>query len=316
MTGSKISSRNLARSKVSFESNTFKGQRINLKNMGNSILFLGPITVFFALTVLIPFSYGIFITFHSMSSPVDPMEFSGIANYINAFKDQKFWSSLWLTLKFVLATVFFVNLVGFGLAYLVTSGIRIQNSLRTAYFTPNLIGGLVLGYIWQFIFVQSLPALGEKLDISWLKLGWLGDPQMAFWSLVLVTIWQTSGYMMIIFIAGLISIPKDLIEASTIDGAGPLTRLLKVTLPLMVPSFVVTIFLSLKNAFMVYDLNFSLTKGGPFGSTEMVSMHVVNKAFIESNYGTGQAEAILLFIIVALVTGLQVYSSKKLEVEG
>lgn len=251
-----------------------------------------------------------------MATPVDPMEFSGLYNYLNAFKDKEFWESLWLTLKFVVATVVFVNLVGFGLAYLVTSGIRIQNSMRTAYFTPNLIGGLVLGYIWQFIFVQSLPSIGSKLGIKFLELGWLGDPKMAFWSLVIVTIWQTSGYMMIIFIAGLVSIPKDLIEAAKIDGASPFRRLISVTIPLMIPSFVVTIFLSLKNAFMVYDLNFSLTKGGPFDSTKMVSMHVVNKAFIESNYGTGQAEGIILFIIVAVVTGIQVYSSKKMEVEA
>lgn len=288
----------------------------NLANWGNSLLFLGPTTLFFVMTVVVPFIYGIYLTLNKMDTPSDPMVFSGLLNYVDAFKDSDFWTSLWLTLRFVIATVFFVNLVGFGLAYLVTSGMRIQNAMRTAYFTPNLIGGLVLGYLWQFVFVQSLPAIGEKLGIQWLKLGWLGDPHMAFWALVLVTIWQTSGYMMIIFIAGLISIPRDVVEASRIDGAGPFRRLLNVTLPLMVPSFVVTIFLSLKNAFMVYDLNFSLTKGGPFNSTEMVSMHVVNKAFVQSNYGTGQAEAIVLFVIVAVVTGIQVYSSKKMEVEA
>ncbi|WP_246942935.1 carbohydrate ABC transporter permease [Bacillus pinisoli] len=283
---------------------------------GNSFLFLGPTTFFFIITVAIPFLYGIYITLNRMSTPVDPMVFSGLENYVNAVQDTKFWESMWLTLKFVLATVFFVNIVGFGLAYLVTSGLRIQNSLRTAYFTPNLIGGLVLGYIWQFIFVQSLPAFGKRFGIEWLELGWLGDPTMAFWSMVIVMVWQTSGYMMIIFIAGLISIPKELIEASKIDGASSFRRLINVTIPLMVPSFVVTVFLSLKNAFMVYDLNFSLTKGGPFGSTEMVSMHVVNKAFIEANYGTGQAEGIILFLIVAVITGIQVYSSKKMEVEA
>jgi raffinose/stachyose/melibiose transport system permease protein len=285
-------------------------------NWGNSLLFMGPTTLFFAITVFIPFLYGIYLTFFKMDSPIDPMVFSGLENYLSAMQDTAFWKSLWLTLKFVLATVLLVNIVGFGLAYLVTSGMKIQNSLRTAYFTPNLIGGLLLGYIWQFVFVQSLPAIGEKLGIKWLELGWLGDPDLAFWSLVIVTIWQTSGYMMIIFIAGLISIPKDLMEAATIDGAGPFRRLRNVTLPLMVPSFVITLFLSLKNAFMVYDLNFALTKGGPFDSTKMVSMHVVNKAFVESNYGTGQAEAIILFVIVAVVTGLQVFSSKKMEVEA
>ncbi|MGD6843135.1 carbohydrate ABC transporter permease [Bacillus infantis] len=285
-------------------------------DIGNSLLFLGPVFLFFCITVLVPFGYGLFLTFNTMQTPADPVVFAGLANYVEAVKDAEFWKSLWLTLKFVVATVFFVNLFGFGLAYLVTSGLKIQNSLRTAYFTPNLIGGLVLGYIWQFIFVQSLPALGTKLGIEWLELGWLGDPTMAFWSLVIVTIWQTAGYMMIIFIAGLISVPRELIEAAKIDGAGPMRRLLNVTLPLMIPSFVVTGFLSLKNAFMVYDLNFALTNGGPFGSTKMVSMHVVNKAFIESNYGTGQAEAIILFVIVAAVTGFQVYSSKKMEVEA
>lgn len=287
-----------------------------LADIGNSFLFLGPTTLFFTITVLIPFIYGIYITLNRMDTPVDPMVFSGFENYINAAKDTKFWESLWLTLKFVVATVFLVNVVGFGLAYLVTSGIKIQNSLRTAYFTPNLIGGLVLGYIWQFVFVQSLPAFGKKFGIEWLELGWLGDPTMAFWSMVIVTIWQTSGYMMIIFIAGLVSIPGDLMEAARIDGAGPFKRLMNITIPLMIPSFVVTIFLSLKNAFMVYDLNFSLTKGGPYGSTEMVSMHVVNKAFIEANYGTGQAQGIILFVIVAIITGIQVYSSKKMEVEA
>jgi raffinose/stachyose/melibiose transport system permease protein len=293
-----------------------KHRNIDFSKLGNSMLFMGPTTIFFAITVLIPFIYGIYLTLNKMDTPADPMVFSGISNYVSAVQDTQFWSSLWLTLKFVLATVFFVNLVGFGLAYLVTSGIKIQNSMRTAYFTPNLIGGLVLGYIWQFVFVQSLPAIGAKLGISWLKLGWLGDPHMAFWALVLVTIWQTSGYMMIIFIAGLISIPRDVIEAATIDGAGPFRRLINVTLPLMVPSFVITVFLSLKNAFMVYDLNFSLTNGGPYNSTQMVSMHVVNKAFVEANYGTGQAEAIILFVIVAIVTGIQVYTSKKMEVEA
>jgi raffinose/stachyose/melibiose transport system permease protein len=287
-----------------------------MANWGTSFIFLGPITLFFAITVAIPFIYGIYLTLNRMDTPVDPMVFSGLENYISAFEDTNFWESMWLTMKFVVATVVFVNLVGFGLAYLVTSGLRIQNSLRTAYFTPNLIGGLVLGYIWQFIFVQTLPAFGQEFGIEWLELGWLGDPTMAFWSMVIVMVWQTSGYMMIIFIAGLISIPKELIEASKIDGASAFRRLINVTMPLMVPSFVVTVFLSLKNAFMVYDLNYSLTKGGPFGSTEMVSMHVVNKAFVEANYGMGQAQGIILFVIVAIITGIQVYSSKKMEVEA
>jgi raffinose/stachyose/melibiose transport system permease protein len=287
-----------------------------LKRLGDQLFFTGPTMIAFSIALFIPFAYGFYLTLMKMTSPVSPLEFAGASNYISAWKDTAFWESMWLTVKYTGATIVLVNVIGFAMAYLVTSGIRGQNFFRTALFTPNLIGGLVLGYIWQFIFVQSLPSVGEKLGIEIIRLGWLGDEHLAFWALVIVTVWQTGGYMMIIFIAGLISVPKDVIEASYIDGATAWQRLRKITLPLMIPSFVVTIFLTLKNAFMVYDINFSLTGGGPFNSTKMVSMHVVQKAFLETNYGVGQAEAILLFVIVAVVTGLQVYYSKKMEVEA
>jgi raffinose/stachyose/melibiose transport system permease protein len=291
-------------------------EKNSAKRFGSQLFFTGPTLIAFTIALLVPFAYGLYLTFMNMTSPVSPLAFSGIDNYITAYQDPKFWASLWLTIKYTGATIILVNVIGFGLAYLVTSGIRSQNFFRTSLFTPNLIGGLVLGYIWQFIFVQSLPSMGEKLGIELFRLGWLGDEKLAFWALVIVTIWQQAGYMMIIFIAGLISVPKDIIEASTIDGANAWQRMVRMILPLMIPSFVVTVFLTLKNAFMVYDINFSLTEGGPFDSTMMVSMHVVQKAFLETNYGVGQAEAIILFVIVAIVTGLQVYFSKRMEVEA
>lgn len=294
--------------------NLKKGKR--LRSLGDQLFFTGPTMVAFSISILIPFAYGLYLTFMKMSTPVSPLEFAGLQNYATAWKDTKFWDSMWLTVKYTFATIFFVNIIGFALAYLVTSGLKFQNFFRTALFTPNLIGGLVLGYIWQFVFVQSLPAFGEKFGIEILRLGWLGDETLAFWALVIVTIWQSAGYLLIIFIAGLISVPKDVLEAASIDGANGWQRLTRMTLPLMIPSFVVTVFLSLKNAFMVYDINLSLTSGGPFGSTKMVSMHVVQKAFTEVNYGVGQAEAIVLFIVVAVVTGLQVYFSKRMEVQA
>ncbi|WP_313999596.1 sugar ABC transporter permease [uncultured Paenibacillus sp.] len=291
-------------------------EKSKIKRLGNQLFFTGPTIFLFTVAVLVPFVYGFYLTLMKMTSPVSPLEFSGLANYKVAFEDPQFWDSMWLTIKYVGATIVLVNVIGFALAYLVTSGIRSQNFFRTALFTPNLIGGLLLGYIWQFIFVQSLPTIGEKFGIELLRLGWLGDEKLAFWALVIVTIWQSAGYMMIIFIAGLISVPRDIIEASTIDGANGWQRLVRMTLPMMVPSFVVTVFLTLKNAFMVYDINFALTEGGPYNSTMMVSMHVVQKAFLEVNYGVGQAEAIILFVIVAVVTGLQVYFSKRMEVQA
>lgn len=288
----------------------------NGSRLGDQLFFTGPTIAAFSISILIPFVYGFYLTLMEMTSPVSPLTFAGLDNYVAAWQDSDFWDSLWLTVKYTLATIIFVNAIGFGLAYLVTSGLKLQNFFRTALFTPNLIGGLVLGYIWQFVFVQSLPVFGEKFGIEIFRLGWLGDEVLAFWALVIVTIWQSAGYMMIIFIAGLISVPKDILEAANIDGANGWQRLTRMTLPLMMPSFVVTIFLTLKNAFMVFDINLSLTGGDPYGSTKMISMHVVQKAFTESNYGVGQAEAIILFAVVAVITGLQVYFSKRMEVQA
>ncbi|MEY4480101.1 MAG: hypothetical protein RLZZ267_779 [Bacillota bacterium] len=287
-----------------------------VKRLGNQLFFTGPTFFAFIMTLLVPFGYGLYLTLFEMAGVQSTPVFVGLENYVMALQDTEFWASMWVTLKYVGATVIFVNILGFALAYLVTAGVKGQNFFRTALFTPNLIGGLVLGYIWQFVFVTSLPVFGERFDIEILKLGWLGDEVLAFWALVIVTIWQSAGYMMIIFIAGIMNVPKDIIEASTIDGANAWQRLINMTLPMMVPSFVVTIFLTLKGAFMVYDINYALTQGGPYGSTKMASMHVVGLAFDQSNFGLGQAEAIVLFAVVAIATGLQVYFSKRLEVEA
>jgi len=287
-----------------------------LKKLGEQMFFTFPTMFVFTITVLIPFIYGIYLTFMKMETVISTPEFGGLINYKAAIKDPLFWSSMRLTVKYVIISIILVNALGFILAYLVTSGVKGQNFFRTSLFTPNLIGGLVLGYIWQFIFVQSLPSIGEKLGIEMLRLGWLGDEKLAFWAIVIVTVWQMAGYMMIIFIAGLVNIPKDVIEASTIDGANGWHRLTKITIPLMRPAFVITMFMTLKNTFMVYDINYSLTGGGPFNSTMMVTMNIVNKAFIENNYGMGQAEAIILFVIVAIISGIQVYLGKRGELEA
>lgn len=280
------------------------------------LFFTFPTMFVFCITVIIPFAYGVYLTFMNMPTVVSPLTFGGLSNYKAAISDPDFWTSLWLTIKYVLASIVLVNALGFILAYLVTSGIRGQNFFRTALFTPNLIGGLVLGYIWQFIFVQILPAFGQAFNIEIFKLGWLGDENLAFWALVIVTVWQMAGYMMIIFIAGIVNVPKEVLEASTIDGANSWQRLTKVMVPLMRSSFVITIFMTLKSAFMVYDINYSLTAGGPYNSTVMASMNIVQKAFIQNSFGLGQAEAIILFIIVAAISGIQVYIGKKGEIEA
>lgn len=286
------------------------------KRAGNQLLFTGPAILVFLAVILIPFVYGIYLTFFQWDGLSSAMPFVGKENYVAVFQDVKFWHAIWLTIQYVFFMVILVNAVAFFLAYLVTSGIRGQNFFRTAFFTPNLIGGLVLGFIWQFVFNNVAVSFGEKVGGSLFATSWLGDENKAFWAIVVVSVWQYAGYMMVIFVAGLMNVPKDILEASTIDGAGAWLRLRKMVLPLMVPSFIVTIFLSLQRGFMVYDINFALTKGGPYGSTTLASMHVYDKAFRSYDYGLGQAEAFVLFFVVALATVLQVYFSKKLEVEA
>lgn len=286
------------------------------KRLYHRLLFTGPTLLAFFAVIVIPFLYGIYLTFFQWDGISSAMPFVGMNNYADVLEDEKFWTSIWLTIKYVLASVILINVIAFALAMLVTSGIRGQNFYRTAFFTPNLIGGLVLGFIWQFVFNHFLVAIGQKYGLPLFEKTWLGDETKAFWALVIVTVWQYAGYMMVIFIAGLMSVPKDMIEAATIDGAGGWRKLTRMVLPMMVPSFIVTVFLSLQRGFMVYDVNYSLTKGGPFGSTILASMHVYDKAFIRFDYGMGQAEAFVLFFLVAGATILQVYLGKRMEVEA
>ncbi len=280
------------------------------------LLFTGPTLLAFLTVMLVPFAYGIYLTFTNWDGIATTHSLVGWSNYGEVFRDHVFWKSFGLTLKYVLFSVILINGIAFMLAYALTRGLRGQSVFRAGFFVPNLVGGIVLGFIWQFIFSKVLVYIGTKADIPILGASWLADPDKAFWSLVIVTVWQYAGYMMVIFIAGLMNVPGDILEAASIDGARGWTTLRKMVLPLMVPSFIVTIFLSLQRCFMVYDVNLSLTKGGPFKSTEFVSMHVYEKAFLSRDYGVGQAEAFVLFLLVAAITLLQVYFSKKLEVEA
>ena len=277
-------------------------------------MFALPGLVVFFLVVIIPFVYGFYLTFTDWNGVSHVKSLVGVRNYIDTFKDVEFWSSMWLTLKYVAISVILVNTVAFGLAYLLSNGIKGQNFFRAGFFTPNLIGGVVLGFIWKFIFSNVFTAIGKTMGFDWLSKSMLSEPKTAFFALILVTVWQLAGYMMLIYIAGFTGLSHDVLEAASIDGATGWRRMRSIILPLMVPSFVICIFLTLSRTFMVYDLNLTLTKGGPYASTRLVAMHVYEKAFTARNYGVGQAEALFLFIVVALISGVQVWMGRKKEV--
>jgi raffinose/stachyose/melibiose transport system permease protein len=211
--------------------------------------------------------------------------------------------------------VILVNVVAFGLALLVTVKLRSANIFRTFFFVPNLIGGVILGVIWQFIFDRALTNIGKNFEIPFLENSWLIDPGQAFWALIIVTTWQMSGYLMIIYVTGLMSIETDVLEAARIDGAGALRTLWSIKMPLMAQAFTISLFLSLRAGFMAYDVNVALTNGGPYRSTELISMHVFQEAFAFGFVETGQAKAVLMFLIIALASVTQVVISKRMEVQ-
>ena len=278
--------------------------------------FAFPGCAVFFLVVMLPFFYGFYLTLTDWNGISSEKNIVGLANYKVVLTDMEFWSSMWLTLKYVFVTVLLVNVIAFLIAYLLTNGMKGQNFFRSGFFTPNLIGGVVLGFIWQFIFSRIIVDFGTKTGWTIFSKSWLADPDKAFWTLVIVTVWQLSGYMMLIYIAGFTGLSKDVLEAASIDGAAGFQQMKEIILPLMVPSFVICLFLTLSRAFMVYDLNLTLTGGEPYGTTRLVAMYVHDKAFNSRQYGVGQAEALVLFLIVACISAVQIYTGKKKEIEA
>jgi raffinose/stachyose/melibiose transport system permease protein len=279
-------------------------------------MFATPGLLFFTFVVLIPFIYGFYLTLTDWNGVTAVKQFVGLNNYKVTITDADFWLSMWLTIKYVIWVVILTNCIGFVLGYLLTNGLKGQNFFRSGFFTPNLIGGIVLGFIWQFLFSRVFVAIGKSTGLMVFSKSWLSQPDTAFWALVVVTVWQLSGYMMLIYIAGFTSMSRDVLEAASIDGATGWKKVKDIVFPLMMPSVVICTFLTLSRAFMVYDINLTLTKGGPFQSTVLVAMHVYNKAFTERAYGIGQSEALFLFFVVAIISVIQVKSGRSREVEA
>lgn len=274
---------------------------------------LFPLATFFVVLVL-PFLQGVFYTFTDWNG-YQFKGFVGFDNYVKSFQSADFWSTLKFTGAFVIVSIIVINVVAFGLALLVTAKLRSSNIFRTFFFIPNLIGGVVLGVIWQFIFNSALTTIAYNFNWPFMQDSWLNETETAFWALIIVTVWQQSGYMMIIYITGLVSIEQDVLEAARIDGASALRTLVSVKMPLMASAFTISLFLTLRNGFMAYDVNLALTGGGPYRSTELISMHIFQDAFAFGNYGTGQSKAVIMFLVVALASIIQVSISKRMEVQ-
>lgn len=288
------------------------------KGWAQQIIFLGPCLVFFVTIVLVPFALGFYFSFTDWNGlDLDKAVWTGADNWRKIFmNDDKFWESLIFTLKFTVISVCISNILALCLALILTSSIKTRKILRTVFFMPNVIGGILLGYIWQFIFTKGFGTIGELTGLSFFQLPWLGTPSTGFWGLIIVFVWQTAGYMMVIYIAALSGTPKDLIEAAQMDGARPYQILGKIYIPLIMPAITICLFLTTSNAFKMFDLNLSLTKGGPGTSTQSLAYNIYAEALINNRYGLGTAKALLFFLAVSAITLAQVWVTKRKEVSA
>nr|WP_232353815.1 sugar ABC transporter permease [[Bacillus] enclensis] len=279
--------------------------------------FVGPALLFFLVIQILPFLMGVYYSFTSWNGVSSVVEWVGLDNYKQIFtNDETFFNSFMFTTKFMFAAVIISNLIGFGFALLLNAALKTRNILRTVFFIPNVIGGLLLGFIWQFIFVKGFASVGNMTDIAFFKMPWLGDEKTAFWGIVIVFAWQISGYMMVIYVAALQGVDSSLLEAARMDGASNWTLLTKIIIPLILPAFTICFFLTISMAFKIFDLNISLTGGGPFNSTQSVAINIYQEAFQNNRYGLGTAKSILFFVVVAIFTTFQVMLTKKKEVEA
>ncbi len=270
-------------------------------------VFVLPTLVAFVIAFLLPFLFGLYLSFTRFTT-VTNTQWVGLENYIRAFTDNNdFLHALGITAAFTVVSACSVNLLAFGLALLLTRGLRGTNLFRTVFFMPNLIGGIVLGYIWQLIINGLLLRAG--VDITY-------DPKYGFWGLVVLMNWQMIGYMMIIYIAGLQNLPGDVLEAAEIDGASPWQKLRRVTIPMVMPSITICTFLTLTNSFKLFDQNFALTAGAPMKKTEMLALNIYNTFYGRiGDEGVGQAKAVLFFLMVAVIAALQLRATRSREVE-
>ena len=269
-------------------------------------IFVLPTFCAFIIGFIVPFIMGIWLSFCKFTTVTDA-KFVGFSNYIEALKDTMFRHSFWMTVLFAVVSLIVINVIAFLLAMALTQKMRGTNIFRTIFFMPNLIGGIVLGYIWQLIFNGFLARYNTAISLN----QWYG-----FWGLIILVSWQQIGYMMIIYIAGLQAIPGDFMEAAQIDGASPIQRLFKVTIPMMMPSITICMFLSITNGFKLFDQNLSLTAGEPAKLSELMALNIFNTFYGRTGWeGVGQAKAVIFFLIVVAIGMIQLRATRSKEVQ-
>ena len=273
------------------------------------LIFVLPTLAAFAIGFVYPFFQGIYLSFCKFITTSDAT-FVGFDNYVKAFQDASFLNAFWFTVMFVVVSVILINVLAFAIAYVLTLGIRGSNVFRTVFFMPNLIGGIVLGYIWQILINCVLSLTAQPLLALNSKAG--------YWGMIILMCWQQIGYMMIIYIAGLQNVPDSLIEAAKIDGATNLQTLIKIKVPMVMSSITICVFLTLTNSFKLFDQNLALTGGDPNHTTEMLALNIYQTFYARSGMqwkGYGQAKAVIFCLIVIVISFAQLRATRSKEVQ-
>lgn len=285
-----------------------------LKKAIPHIVFLGPAFILFSLAVIIPFVVSIYYSLTDWNGISSTSNFVGFKNYIAIFSGKtQFLTAAKFTVWIGLVIVVLTNLLGIALAALLEKKFHGSDFFRAVFFLPNTMGGVVMGYIWRFIFIAAFGALGEIFKWKVLQLPWLGTPGTAYAALIIVSVWQGAGYVMVIMIAALTGIPAELTEAAKVDGASAWKTFWSVKMPQCIPYLTVCLFWSIATSFKMFDVNVALTKGGPYGMTTSMAQQIYNDAFTSNRYGLANAEAMVFFVIIFVVTALQMYLTGREE---
>ncbi|CAN7660884.1 sugar ABC transporter permease [Paenibacillus sp. LjRoot153] len=280
-------------------------------------VFVSPAMIFILLAAIIPFCMSLYYSLTKWNGVGKNIKFIGFDNFVELFTtDTGTLKSLLFTLLYGIMNVILTNVIAITLAVILTKGLKSKAVLRAAFFIPNIISLVIIGFIWKFMFTRVFDALYELTHWSVFQWSWLGNQHLAFISILLVSVWQSVGFYMMIYITGLQSIPSELNEAASIDGVVGLKRFFTITLPLLMPSLTVAFFLTIANSLKVFDIIYTLTFGGPGGSTTSITMDIYNEAFVNNRFGYATAKSLLFVVLILLITILQVKFFKSKEVEA
>ncbi|MGI6725622.1 MAG: carbohydrate ABC transporter permease [Christensenellales bacterium] len=287
-------------------------------------LFIFPTALAFVMVIIIPFLLGIYYAMTDWDGVKSVINWVGFQNFTSMFKEPQFIYSFLITMMYTAINIVLVNIAGFLMSLLATSRVIGRNFYRAGFFVPNLIGGIVLGYIWQFLFNNVLVDMGKSLNLAWLSTSFIARKETVIWAMSFVNTWQYAGYIMMIYVASIQAIPDSVLEAANVDGANYVTRVFRIMMPMMASAFTITLFLTLTNSFKQFDLNFTLTNGGPamlymgkaIRASQLLAMDIYRTANQFNLMAQAQAKAVVFFVVLVVFSLFQVYLNKRREVEA